>query len=290
LQSSVDRSSFHTAYLQKKLSSAQQDEVRLLKQFLKGIQCYGADLRQASFSGYLTELLILKYGNFLECLKAVAEWKKPTVIDLENYWLEEQALEKFRDFPLIIIDSTDRSRNAAAAVSLQQMARFTAASRTFLKKPSMNFFFPPKTKPLQLKKVSMHVQKEGLIVLEMPYPKGLLADIFWGMIKRLARKLHSALEEKEFKVLRSEAWTDEKSLATITIDLQATALEHYLATEFLKFLLKKLSKEEVKELRFLLKKARVLNQKQILKLYKKSPEFQEHFTRFLKGKEEFLEY
>jgi len=40
--------------------------------------------------------------------------------------------------------------------------------------------------------------------------------------------------------------------------------EHYLATEFLKFLLKKLSKEEVKELRFLLKKARVLNQKQIL--------------------------
>ncbi|HIH33572.1 MAG: CCA tRNA nucleotidyltransferase [Candidatus Diapherotrites archaeon] len=334
LQSSVDRSSFHTAYLQKKLSSAQQDEVRLLKQFLKGIQCYGADLRQASFSGYLTELLILKYGNFLECLKAVAEWKKPTVIDLENYWLEEQALEKFRDFPLIIIDSTDRSRNAAAAVSLQQMARFTAASRTFLKKPSMNFFFPPKTKPLQLKKVSMHVQKEGLIVLEMPYPKGLLADIFWGMIKRLARKLHSALEEKEFKVLRSEAWTDEKSLATITIDLQANALEqafkrigpevfqkqasenflkahkkplsgpriengrwiveelreHYLATEFLKFLLKKLSKEEVKELRFLLKKARVLNQKQILKLYKKSPEFQEHFTRFLKGKEEFLEY
>jgi tRNA nucleotidyltransferase (CCA-adding enzyme) len=334
LKSSVDRSSFHTEFLRKKLSEQQKDQVRLLKRFLKGIECYGADLHQASFSGFLTEILILNYGSFIDCLKAVSEWKRQELIDIENYWLKEQALEKFKDSALVIIDPTDKSRNAAAAVSSQQMARFISAARQFLKKPSINFFFPPKTSRLKLSKASMHVQKEGLIVLELSYPKILLPDIAWGIIKRLTRKIHSALEEKEFKVLRSEAWTDEKHLITITLDLEANVLEqafkrvgpevfnlkasedflkahkkplsgprienakwvveelreNFTATKFLKEFLKKLSKEETKEIRASLSKAKVLNQKQILSLYKSQRKFQEYFTVFLKGKERFLEY
>lgn len=334
LKSSVDRSSFHTEYLLKKMREGQKDQVRLLKQFLKGIKAYGADLKQASFSGYLTELFILEFGNFENCLKGVSELPHRAVIDVEKHLLKEESLEKFHENPLIVIDPTDKSRNVAAAVSAQQLCRFIAASRAFLKKPSEEFFFPRKQKPFELKKVSSFVQKEGLIVLEIAYPKKLLSDIVWGMIKRLARKIHSALDEKEFNALRCEAWTDEKHLITITLDLEANQLEqafkrtgpevfnkiasenflkahsrplsgpriegsrwvveelreHYVATEFLKALLQKLSKEEVKELRPALKKARVLNQKQILALYKKSPAFSEHFTEFLKGKEKFLEF
>ena len=334
LKSSVDRSSFHTEYLLRKMRDDQKDQVRLLKQFLKGIGCYGADLKQASFSGYLTELLILEYNDFENCLKKVSEWPQKAVIDVEKHLLKEEALEKFRENFLIVIDPTDRSRNVAAAVSTRQMCRFIAAARAFLKKPSENFFFKKKQAPFALKKVSALAQNEGLIVLEIPFPKKILPDIVWGIIKRLARKIHSALDEKDFTVIRCEAWTDEKHLVTIAIDLQANRLEqafrregpevfnkiasenflkahqrpisgpriegsrwiieeqreHYIATEFLKFLLAKLSKEELKQFLPALKKARVLNQKQILALYKKNRHFQEYFTKFLKGKEEFLEY
>lgn len=334
LKSSVDRSSFHTAYLQRRLSEQQKDEVRLLKQFLKGIGCYGADLKQSSFSGFLTEILVLRYGSFAQCLKAVCLWRKREVVDIENSALNEEALEKFKDANLIIIDPTDSSRNAAAAVSVEQMARFIAASRSFLEKPSKNFFFPKSPKPFSSQKASSFVRKEGLIVLHMRYPKGLLPDIAWGMIRRICRKIHSALEEKDFQVLRSEAWTDEKHTIAIVLDLQANFLEQafkrtgpevfnqeasenflkahphplsgprienarwvleeerddFLATVFLKKLLSKLSREECRELRESLKRARVLNKRQILLFYKNSKAFQEYFTGFLKGKEKFLEF
>jgi len=334
LKSSVDRSSFHTVYLQRKLSDLQKDQVRLLKQFLKGIGCYGADLKQSSFSGFLTELMVLNYGSFEACLNAVSSWKRQEVIDLEKSVLREEALEKFRDSCLIIIDPTDSSRNAAAAVSIEQMARFVAASRAFLKKPSMNFFFPPRQRPLPAGNVSRLVKKEGLIVVQMRYPKGLLSDLAWGMLRRLCRKVHSALDEKGFEALRSEAWTDEKSLVTITLDLESDSLEQackrtgpevfnlqasenflkahkrplsgpriengrwvveelredFIASEFLKRLLKKLSAEEVKDLRIPLKNAQVLSGGKILSLYKSNCEFREYFTGFLKGKEKFLEF
>ena len=43
LQSAVDRTPFHTAYICRTLSSEQKDQVRLLKKFMKGIGTYGAE-------------------------------------------------------------------------------------------------------------------------------------------------------------------------------------------------------------------------------------------------------
>ncbi|MEM4142433.1 MAG: nucleotidyltransferase domain-containing protein, partial [Thermoplasmata archaeon] len=61
---SVDRTPLHTEFVIRNLKEWQKDEVRLLKQFLKGLGIYGAEAKIDGFSGYLTELLIIKYGKF----------------------------------------------------------------------------------------------------------------------------------------------------------------------------------------------------------------------------------
>ena len=64
IRSAVDRTPFHDAYLQERLTDDLAADVRLAKAFLKGCDVYGSDLRTRGFSGYLTELLVLEYGGF----------------------------------------------------------------------------------------------------------------------------------------------------------------------------------------------------------------------------------
>ncbi len=332
IKSAVDRTPFHTKYLQEKLKPEQKDQVRLLRQFLKGIKAYGAEIKTSSVPGYVTELLVLHYGSFEQAIKAVAEWKENQVIDIEKYYPEQEARKKF-DSPLIVVDPVDKNRNVAAALSLNQFARFVAASRAFLKKPSMNFFFPKKTKPLSISEVKKHLQKEGLIVIEIAYPKKTLADVMWGQIKRLSNKIKAALEKEEFKILRNDCWTDEKKTIAIIFDLQSNLLEkatirmgpkvsdqqnslkflmshknalsgpriedgrwvveierkNFDAKQFLQKTISALKKTEKADIkRALNKKAKILSEKEILSKYKKEKEFQEYFSNYLKGKEEFL--
>jgi len=76
LKSAVDRTTFHNKYLETKMTETMKKEVRLLKQFLKGIKAYGADLKVSSVPGYVTELLILKHETFEKPIKAISKWKK----------------------------------------------------------------------------------------------------------------------------------------------------------------------------------------------------------------------
>ena len=61
-RSAADRSPHHTIFIKNNYNSTLQKEVRLLKQFLKGLNLYGAEVKIQGFSGYASELLILKYG------------------------------------------------------------------------------------------------------------------------------------------------------------------------------------------------------------------------------------
>jgi tRNA nucleotidyltransferase (CCA-adding enzyme) len=45
--SAVDRTPFHDSFVKKNLGN-RQSEVRLLKQFMKGIGCYGAEIRSSA--------------------------------------------------------------------------------------------------------------------------------------------------------------------------------------------------------------------------------------------------
>ena len=56
----ADKSPFHTEYVTNKLDEEKRDQVRLLKKFLKSLGIYGAEIAKNGFSGYVTEVLILK--------------------------------------------------------------------------------------------------------------------------------------------------------------------------------------------------------------------------------------
>ncbi len=59
-KSATDRTPFHTDYVISRLNQELRGQIRLLKQFMKGIGVYGAEIKVGGFSGYLCELLVLK--------------------------------------------------------------------------------------------------------------------------------------------------------------------------------------------------------------------------------------
>ena len=61
--SAVDRTPLHTQFIKENLKENQKKEVRLLKQFLIGIDWYGAEADVEGFSGYLCEILILTFKS-----------------------------------------------------------------------------------------------------------------------------------------------------------------------------------------------------------------------------------
>ncbi|MGI0034199.1 MAG: nucleotidyltransferase domain-containing protein, partial [Nitrososphaeraceae archaeon] len=63
-KSAADRSPFHTIFMQNSLNEYLKGQVRVLKKFLKSIGIYGSQISVSGFSGYVTEVLVLKYGSF----------------------------------------------------------------------------------------------------------------------------------------------------------------------------------------------------------------------------------
>jgi tRNA nucleotidyltransferase (CCA-adding enzyme) len=209
--SAVDRSPLHNEFLKKKMKAGQKNEVRLLKQFLKGTKVYGADQKTHGFSGYLCELLVLYYGDFESVLKAVSAWKVPIALDLDknNY-------SKFSE-PLIFIDPVDSNRNVAAAVSQTVLEKFVLKAREYLKKPSIDFFFPAK-RDIDLRK---EVAGRNLVMIVFDYPKTIVEEIVWSQLERLASVIKTQLEIADFAVDRVRHWTDEKEKCAVTVELKS---------------------------------------------------------------------
>jgi tRNA nucleotidyltransferase (CCA-adding enzyme) len=75
-KSAADRSQYHTEYMSNHLSKEQKDQVRILKKFLKTLGIYGAELLTSGFSGYVSEVLILKYNKFNDVLTNISNLDK----------------------------------------------------------------------------------------------------------------------------------------------------------------------------------------------------------------------
>jgi len=204
IQSAVDRSPLHLRYVISNLKPDLQDEVRLLKQFCKGISVYGSDAKHLGLSGYICELLVLKYGAFEDVLKEVSEWKPPAVVFLrkvESY--ERINPNKFPNQPLIIIDPTDHRRNAAAVVDAENLIKFINASKRFTVSPSTTYFFPQKKNNLtsaQIKKI--HERGTKFIAIKMLKPD-VIDDVLYPQLRKAVKRIASMLKNNEFEVTRS---------------------------------------------------------------------------------------
>jgi tRNA nucleotidyltransferase (CCA-adding enzyme) len=198
----VDRTPFHTEYMRTHLPDAMKDEVRVLKQFLKGIGVYGAESKIEGFSGFMTELLVLRHGSFLGAVTAAARWGPSVSLSLEEAALPD-AKRKFADASLVFIDPVDGERNAAAAVSADSLAVLCLAARRFLEAPSLAFFFPPPRKRRTVAQAAAEIRRRAThhIVLLAPKPD-LIDDILYPQGRKAGARIAKGLEDRGFRVLR----------------------------------------------------------------------------------------
>jgi tRNA nucleotidyltransferase (CCA-adding enzyme) len=224
--SATDRTPYHTDYVKKCLTEQMRGEVRLLKRFMKGIGVYGAEIKIGGFSGYLCELLILNYESFLKTLNAFANYKQKIIIDIENHYKgREDELQLLFKEPLIIVDPVDKGRNAASAVQAQKLYSLIAAARVFLKNPSLNFFYPPETKPLTIKELKQELTRRGSTFVFLTFGKvDAVPDVLWGQLYKSQRSLNKLLQLNDFNILRSASWSNEKTLNMFVFELEQRML------------------------------------------------------------------
>jgi tRNA nucleotidyltransferase (CCA-adding enzyme) len=217
IQSAVDRTPFHTRYLESRLDDDLAGEVRLAKQFLKGIGAYGSDLRTRGFSGYLTELLLCEYGSFRAFVDAAAEWTPPVRFDPEGHGTEEF------DDPLVVIDPTDPARNVAAALSPENVARVQHYARELLDEPQEALFEPSAPAPLSPADVRAELEQRGTdpVAIRLPAPD-IVEDQLYPQLEKSLAGVIDAVEREGFAVLRGDAFADDH--VVILLELTVSTL------------------------------------------------------------------
>ncbi|MCX6695221.1 MAG: CCA tRNA nucleotidyltransferase [Candidatus Altiarchaeota archaeon] len=224
IMSSVDRTPFHTKYVKKKIRGNPKlgGEIRLLKKFMKAQNVYGAEAKTEGFSGYLTELLAIKYGSFLEVLKAATKWSMPEVIDAECLWDDPASLKHyFTQASLIVIDPVDKNRNVAAAVCKEKLAEFVVAADKFLKSPAKEFFFPKEIKVKSMKELKEAItSRETKLIAVVLKHKKLNENTLYGQLKKTLNSLKEDIERKEFKVFKASYWTNEKDTSILLYEME----------------------------------------------------------------------
>jgi tRNA nucleotidyltransferase (CCA-adding enzyme) len=224
--SATDRTPYHTEYVRAHLDPDRRDEVRLLKAFMRGIGAYGADIRTGGFSGMICETLIIAHRSFRNVLTNFREWREDRFIDVENYYNKRtQEVRRVFTEPLIVIDPVDKGRNLGAAVRSSQLWNFTAASRRFLEKPTPSFFTEPRTEPLTKLEFHRTLTNRGSQILCVTMGRiNAVVDILWSQLFRTERALTHLLENNDFEIVKSSAWTDERSLSVLVFELASAQL------------------------------------------------------------------
>ncbi|MGQ9468778.1 MAG: CCA tRNA nucleotidyltransferase [Nitrososphaerales archaeon] len=202
-KSAADRSPYHTEFMVKALNDDLRREVRILKKFMKGIGVYGAEIAIQGFSGYVCEVLSINYGSFISTLKSASRWAEREFISLEK--VDEDFKKLFPQAGIIILDPVDHKRNLGAAISRKRLADFILASRSFLEKPSIDYFIGEKD--YSLDKLEKSDLLETLVTLKFKHRKRSI-DILWGQLKRSLNHMLKQLAIHDFKVIRASCATD----------------------------------------------------------------------------------
>lgn len=191
----TDVSPLHVAWTKKHKKS---DEIRLAKAFCKASNIYGAESYIKGFSGHVLDILVIRYGSFMNLLKASQKWKERTVIDIEKYYKNaEDALFKLNvsklQSPLIVVDPIQPERNASAALNKEQFDVFIKKAKEFLKNPSEKFFE---------KKILLKKDFKDAIIIDVKPVSGK-RDIVGAKILKTYEAIKRNLEENDFEIKNS---------------------------------------------------------------------------------------
>ncbi|MCK4995729.1 MAG: CCA tRNA nucleotidyltransferase [Thermoplasmatales archaeon] len=222
--SAVDRTPLHTKYIKENIFDSQKSEVLLFKQFLKGIGCYGAEAEVEGFSGYLCEILILKYGTFRKLIENAKNWKKGEKLALSK--------GKYQNYetPLTFIDPVDIERNVASAISQEKFDLFVKACKKYLKKPSITFFFPNKIKPWPIEKIKQEIQKQKSMYIGVKLDKpDIIDENLYPQVRKAARSIWEVCERNDFTIYDAVFHIKEKTIYILVKykdEILSKTLEH----------------------------------------------------------------
>lgn len=218
-QSAADRSPHHTEYIRQRFGAKEKGQTRLLKAFFKSVGIYGAEISVGGFSGYVSEVLILKYGDLEAVLRAAVNLRRGQVIAVNDEF-DPDVVKGFVS-PLIIIDPVDKRRNLGTAISPESVGKFILAASRFLSHPSIEYFggrIPPRKAG---KKIFPNI-----LIVEFKH-RQRSPDIIWGQLKRSTAAISRQLELADFSVIRSSCVTDEKGSAAMAFLLDSLKLSPF---------------------------------------------------------------
>lgn len=224
LRSAVDRTPFHTEYVDAHLDAAARDEVRLLKAFLEAAGCYGAEESIQGVSGYLAELMVLAHGSFEGVLSwAVDGFEHPVTLD-------GGPAEPFEADALVVVDPVDPTRNAAAAVSRPVLVRLREAAGAFRLDPSPRFFHPVPDATLdpEAALATCRARASRVLAIRVPAPEAELDDPVHAQIRRAMTLAAEQLEREQVPVLATTTRLDDEErpwIGWILLEADAPALE-----------------------------------------------------------------
>ncbi len=187
--STVDRTPLHTAYVNDNTDKNKIRDILLLKIFMKTVHVYGSEVSRSGFSGYLCELLIINYGTFDNVIKKFANLKGKLIVP------EGQSLEKKFDEPVIIIDPVDPTRNAGAAVNIENLSRMEIASKLLIS--GIDVFNSEKNKINKINRGTIM----KVFVLNKP---DIIDDIIYPQAVRLKNKIWEIMDRNGFMPLSWE--------------------------------------------------------------------------------------
>lgn len=210
----TDVSPLHSQWVNKQ-GKKLKDEIRLVKQFCKANNLYGAESYIGGFSGYVLEILTIYYGSLKKLLEASQTWRTKEIIDPSNFYSKKAALFHINksklNSPIIVIDPVDKTRNAAAALSEEKCLQFKKAAQQYLKKRDDKLFWKEPVTFAQLK-TEAERERQNLVFLAVSSMKGK-EDVVGVKVLKMFNFLERELTP--FVVRRSGWEWDKKNEAVI---------------------------------------------------------------------------
>jgi len=207
--SPVDRTPFHQEYLAARETPEIVAQVRLAKQFFRSLGVYGSEARTEGFSGYLVELLVIRFGGLRALLTTARTWRVP--VRLAEPGREPPRLPA--DVALVLADPVDPNRNVASALSRRNLGLFILAAGAYLNAPSVRFFEPRSRGPLSREAALERLHRRGthVTVVALPRPD-LVDDTLYPQVRKAARAVAEELTRSDFLVLGETSAADARTV------------------------------------------------------------------------------
>jgi tRNA nucleotidyltransferase (CCA-adding enzyme) len=203
--SPVDRTPFHQEYLVGRETAETVREVRLAKQFLRSLGVYGSEARTEGMSGYLVELLVLRFGTLDGLLHAARSWRVP--VRLAEAGHEPPRLPA--DVALVLADPVDPNRNVASALSRRNLATLILGAGAYLEDPSESWF-ELRTRPGLTRDAALaraHARGTHVAVVRLRRPD-LVDDTLYPQIRKAERAIADEIGRSDFDVVGSASAAD----------------------------------------------------------------------------------